>query len=396
VGNVARAKGCAMIETVWPYLAAMLLAAGLFPSLEKHYGWRVFSVLPPIVLTYLLVTAFAVAGVWSATPEIQSAQRLLTGQLLPALLFLLMVTCDLRAILCVGPGVLGVFACAMGSILAAMVLAFLLFRHMLPSDGWKMLAALSATWTGGSANLLAVKQIIGLANSSLSPVLLADALCYSVWVLVLFSTGTLAPRFNKWTRASSRPYPQLSSAAVTSGAEPGGILLWLGLALLVGIVASHVAVTLPTSIFLTTTSWTVLIATGAGLALAHTPLTKVGGPAPLASALLAVLVAVLASESNFHGIAAAPMFILCGACVMLIHIALLGLSARLFGFDLYLCGISSLAQIGGVASAPVLAATYTPVLVPIAVLLAMLGLILGTGVGLFMARVLSALAPTGS
>ena len=51
-----------MIETVWPYLAIMLLAAGLFPSLEKRYRWRFFSVLPPIVLTYLFVTALAVAG----------------------------------------------------------------------------------------------------------------------------------------------------------------------------------------------------------------------------------------------------------------------------------------------------------------------------------------------
>src|SRR5437868_15486279 len=99
-----------MIQTVWPYLAAMLLAAGLFPSLERRYRWRLFEVLPPIVLTYLFVTALAVGGVWSPTPEIQSAQRTLTGQLLPALLFLLMVTCDLRAILAVGPRVLAVFA----------------------------------------------------------------------------------------------------------------------------------------------------------------------------------------------------------------------------------------------------------------------------------------------
>ena len=106
-----------------------------------------------------------------------------------------------------------------------------------------------------------------------------------------------------------------------------------------------------------------------------------------------MLVAVLGSQSNFQGMAAAPLFILCGLLALLIHIALLALAARAFRFDLYLCGISSLAQIGGVASAPVLAATYTPVLVPIAVLLAMLGLILGTGIGLFMANVLSALAP---
>ena len=49
-----------MIRTVWPYLALMLLVAGLFPTLERRYGWRVFAVLPPM-LTYLLVTALAVA-----------------------------------------------------------------------------------------------------------------------------------------------------------------------------------------------------------------------------------------------------------------------------------------------------------------------------------------------
>src|SRR5262245_19635383 len=99
-----------MIQSVWPYLAVMLLAAGLFPSLEKRFRWRIFTVLPPIVWTYLFVTALAVAGVWSSTTEIQSVQRAVTAYLLPALLFLLMVTCDLRAIWRVGPRVLLVFS----------------------------------------------------------------------------------------------------------------------------------------------------------------------------------------------------------------------------------------------------------------------------------------------
>lgn len=382
-----------MIQTVWPYMAIMLLAAGLFPSIEQKYRWRVFSVLPPIVLTYLLVTALAVAGIWSPTPDVQTAQRTLITQLLPALLFLLMVTCDLRAILAVGPRVLAVFACAMASILIAIVVAYLLFRELLPEDGWKMLAALSATWTGGSANLVAVMQVIGLSESSLPAVLLADALCYSIWVLVLFSTGAFAPAFNRWTRTAAHPYPELSSLAAEEPAHAGGVLLWLGIAFMVGLGAARIASLLPVSTMLTATSWTVLIATAAGLVVARTPLARISGPTPLASALLALLVAVLASQSNFHGMAAAPLFIVVGVCTMLLHIVLLALAARLFRFDLYLCGISSLAQIGGVASAPVLAATYSPVLVPIAVLLAMLGLILGTGIGLFMSSVLSALAP---
>jgi uncharacterized membrane protein len=381
-----------MIETMWPYLAIMLLAAGLFPSLERRYRWRFFSVLPPIVLTYLFVTALAVGGLWSPTGEVQSAQRVLLAHVLPALLFLLMVTCDLRAILKVGPRVLAVFACAMASILLAIVVVYALFRGVLPQDGWKMLAALSATWTGGSANLVAVKQSIGLSDNLLPPVLLADALCYSLWVLLLLSSGSFRPHFNRWTRADTRPYPELT-APTTQTPDAGGILLWLGIALFVGLGAKRLATSLPVSMMLTTTSWAVLLATVAGLIVARTPLAKIPGPAPLASALLAILVAVLGSQSNFAGMSSAPLFILCGFLALIIHVALLALAARTFRFDLQLCGISSLAQIGGVASAPVLAATYTPILVPIAVLLAMLGLILGTGMGLFMASVLSALAP---
>ena len=87
-----------MIHTVWPYLAVMLLAAGLFPAVERRFNWRIFSVLPPIVLTYLLVTALAVSGLWQVNDEIRAAQSMLTTHMVPALLFLLMINCDLRAI----------------------------------------------------------------------------------------------------------------------------------------------------------------------------------------------------------------------------------------------------------------------------------------------------------
>lgn len=385
-----------MIDTVWPYVAVLLLSAGVFPTLERRFGWRVFAVLPPIVLTYLLVTALAVAGAWQASDDIVAAQRTLTAQLLPALLFLLMVGCDLRAILALGPRMLAVFACAMASILAAIVLVFLLFRHALPAEGWMMLSTLSATWTGGSANLVAVKQSIGLPDNLLPSVLLADALCYSVWVVALFSAVRFAPAFDRWTRADQRPpLPDVVPRA-TDSASPGSVLLWLGLALVVGNGASALAARLPVSGLLTTTAWTVLIATVVGLVLARTAAARSPVPAPLAGAMLALLVAVLASQSNFAGLATAPLFVAVGFSVLMLHIALLALLARLFRFDLYLCGIASLAQIGGVATAPILAATYSRALVPAAVLLATLGLVLGTGVGLSVAGLLSALAPTGN
>ena len=384
-----------MIDTVWPYVAVLLLSAGLFPTLERRFGWRLFSVLPPIVLTYLFVTALAVSGAWQASEAITTAQRTLTAQLLPALLFLLMIGCDLRAILALGPRMLAVFACAMVSILAAIVVVYLLFRHVLPREGWMMLSTLSATWTGGSANLVAVKQSIGLPDNLLPSVLLADALCYSVWVVVLFSAVRFAPVFDRWTRADTRPpLPEVEPHPVGT-ASAGSVLLWLGAALLVGNVSSALAARLPVNGLLTATAWTVMIATLAGLVLARTAAARSPVPAPLASAMLALLVAVLASQSNFAGLATAPLFVAAGFCVLLLHVALLALLARLFRFDLYLCGIASLAQIGGVATAPVLAATYSRALVPAAVLLATLGLVLGTAVGLSMAGLLSALSPYG-
>ncbi|HXO99252.1 MAG TPA: DUF819 family protein, partial [Luteibacter sp.] len=118
-----------MIQSVWPYLAVMLLAAGFWPAIERRFGWKVFEILPPIVLTYLTVTALSVAGLWTASEEIHAAQNMLVARLVPALLFLLMINCDLRAILALGPRVLGVFVCTSISLFIAFVLAFLIFRH---------------------------------------------------------------------------------------------------------------------------------------------------------------------------------------------------------------------------------------------------------------------------
>jgi len=383
-----------MIQTVWPYLAVMLLAAGIYPTLERRTGWKLFAVFPPIVLVYLSVTALAVIGLWQVTPDIQAAQKLLIAQLIPALLFLLMVNCDLRAIFALGPRVLAVFACTTLSLFTGFVVTYLVFRHWLPAgDGWQPLAAVSGSWVGGTANLVAVKQAIGMSDDALALALLTDAICYSMWVAILFSTARLAPAFNRFTRARSSADLVVAQAPVTGPVTADAVLLWLGMALLAAAGSAWLAAFLPTSDMVSATTWSILIATVAGLAVAHTPLARFPGASRISGALLIFVVAVMASQSNFSGIATAPLYLLCGACIIAIHALFMLLAARLFHFDLYLCGISSLAHIGGVAASPILAATYSPVLVPVAVLLALLGYILGTGFGLLMATVLSSMAP---
>jgi uncharacterized membrane protein len=380
-----------VIHTVWPYLAVMLLAAGLFPAVERRFNWRIFSVLPPIVLTYLLVTALAVSGLWQVNDEIRAAQSMLTTHMVPALLFLLMINCDLRAIWRLGPRVLAVFVCATIALFVAFTATYLLYRHWLPGDAWQPLAALSGSWMGGTANMIAVKQAIGMSDQHLAMSLLTDALCYSMWVVVLFSVARLATGFNRWTKAKSSGDMEVAETPVSGPTTYDSVLLWLGMALAVAALSGWLSGWLPVGSMVSDTTWTILLATAAGLVVAHTPLARFPGAGTISSAMLISVVAVLASQSNFAGIAAAPLYLLCGVTIIAIHAVLLIGFAKLFRFDLYLCGISSLALIGGVAATPVLAASYSRALVPVGVLLALLGYILGTGFGLLVAATMSAL-----
>jgi uncharacterized membrane protein len=381
-----------MIHTVWPYLAVMLLAAGLFPAVERRFNWRIFNVLPPIVLTYLFVTALAVSGLWRVNDEIRATQSMLTTHMVPALLFLLMINCDLRAIWRLGPRVLAVFVCATIALFVAFIATFLLYHRWLPGDAWQPLAALSGSWMGGTANMIAVKQAIGMSDHYLAMSLLTDALCYSMWVVVLFSVARLAAGFNRWTKAKSSGDMEVAETPVSGPTTYDSVLLWLGMALAVAALSGWLSGWLPVGSMVSGTTWTILLATAAGLVVAHTPLARFPGAGTISSAMLISVVAVLASQSNFAGIAAAPLYLLCGVTIIAIHAVLLIGFAKLFRFDLYLCGISSLALVGGVAATPVLAASYSRALVPVGVLLALLGYILGTGFGLLVATVMSALA----
>jgi uncharacterized membrane protein len=384
-----------MIESPWAYAALLLLCAGLFPYLERNRQWRVFAVLPPIVLTYLLVTALSVAGLWQDNQAIEESRKLILSWILPALMFLLLVNCDIKAILALGPRILLAFSCATGSILLAMLAVFMLIRGLLPDEAGTILASVAGGWVGGTANMVAVSQALSASPDAVANALLTDALCYSVWVLLLFASVPLQSRFNRWVGVSAVSNQLRSSVPGQSsnGLDTGSILLWMGLGLLAGKAANAVATQLPESDILSESSWTMLLATGFGLLASLSPLRHVPGSMPISSALLAIIVAALASGATFSGLASAPLFILAGFMVLTLHGLLMIAAARIFKFDLALCGIASLANVGGVASAPLLAAAYSPLLAPLGVLLAMLGYLLGTGAGLLLASIFRTISP---
>jgi len=119
-----------------------------------------------------------------------------------------------------------------------------------------------------------------------------------------------------------------------------------------------------------------------------TPLAKISGGSELAHIMLYLIVALIASRANFTELTEAPLYIVAGFVIIAIHVSIMILFAKLFKLDLFSLGVASLANIGGVASAPILASAYSKALIPIGVLMAMMGYIVGTFGGLMVGKVL--------
>jgi uncharacterized membrane protein len=303
--------------------------------------------------------------------------------------FLLLVRCDLRAVVALGPRILLAAFCSTVSILAGIVVAWMLWRWWLPADGWRVLASIGATWIGGTANLVAVSRAIDAEPDVVSLALLTDTICYTAWVLLLFASVPFARRFNQW--AGATPADDVSGhanpAAATGRLVPGDVL--------VGTLAAAKAQRMPPVASFTPTSWTLILATAAGCAAALTPLARLPGSDSVASALLGVVIVTMASQANVAGLGRAPVFVAAGFTVLAFHAAAMVAAAKLLRLDLGLCSVASLANVGGVGSAPILAAAHSRALVPVGILLGLLGYVVGTAAGLGLAALLPTLGLGG-
>ena len=390
-----------MIDDPFTYIAVLAALGGLLTWLEQRSTGRVFAFVPPIVILYFGVMLLGTAGLWPAPGEnaaIDAAYRAVRDNVLPAMIFLMLLKSDLRQIGKLGGRMLLAFFTASSSIAIGFVIAFTLFHPLLADDAWKTFAALAGSWMGGTGNMAAIQAALEVPDSSMGYTLLIDSIDYALWVVFLLALVPYAARFNRWTRADTslidRVGGRLEAGAKTAKLPITGsdLLLLTGLALLLSALVRSAADGLPTSDFLTTMTWVVLLVTVLGVAAALTPLGRTPGSAELASVMLYLIVAVIASRANFTALTEAPAYIVAGLVILAAHGAIMAAVGKLFRLDLFSLGVASLANIGGIASAPILAAAYSRVLIPIGVLMAMLGYIVGTAGGLLVGRVLSLLA----
>jgi len=215
--------------------------------------------------------------------------------------------------------------------------------------------------------------------------------------MILLALVPFAKIFNKWTKADTSVIDEVGARLAEKeeakkAVSVQSVAVLLVAATFISIASQYLALFLPTTSFLTTTTWIVILATVAGIVCAMTPLAKLSGASMLATMMLYLIVALIASRANFAELTEAPLYILAGFVIITIHVIIMVIVAKLFKLDLFSLGVASLANIGGVASAPILASAYSKALIPIGVLMAMMGYIVGTFGGLMVGKVLELIA----
>lgn len=371
-------------------ILAVLLAvlAGIFWFGETAPGRRLFGIVPRLVFCYFVPTTLTTLGI---LPDSSPLYDWIKDYLLPASLVLLILALDVPGIVRLGPkAVIMLLAGTAGVVLGAPV-ALWLFAGLVPPDTWQGMTALSGSWIGGGANMVALAQIAGTSDSMFAMMVIVDVAVANVWMGVLLYLAGQAERIDRWMRADTSAIedlrrrvgefearttrvPQLPDLVMMAALAFGG--MWL--ATLAGSGLERLA-----PVF-SATVWKFIVVTALAAGLSFTPVRRLegAGASRMGSLMLYLLVASIGAHANFTQLREAPVLVAVGAVWMLCHVAVLLAVARLVRAPVFLVAVGSQANIGGAASAPIVASAFHPSLAPVGVLLAVAGYVLGTYAGL--------------
>lgn len=392
-----------MITDGFQFIALLFFVSGIVIYLEKKFKNGIFfKYIPALVIIYFGAMILSTLGVWDMNVEsVSKARSVLKDAILPSMIFLMLLRADLRDIAKLGPRMIISFFTATFTIMIGFVVAFLIFKGSLASNAPLTFGALAGSWVGGTQNMVAVQQAVGLEGSGMGYTLLIDSIDYSIWIMFLLFLVPFANKFNKWTKADTSKIDNINEHLTAKFSTISKEITFqdiffllsvsLGVTAVTGIMGNEL-VKVPALAFMGATGWTIIITTILGVIFAMTPLARIPGSPEVSNVLLYMLIGLIASNANFMELTQAPAYILAGFVILIIHGALMAIIGKVFKLDLFTCGIASLSNIGGVASSPVLAAAYSQSLVPIAVLMALIGVITGTFFGIGVAKFLTLLA----
>jgi uncharacterized membrane protein len=338
-------------------------------------------------MIYALSMALASLGAFDSNAEIDAIYKLTKTNLLPAMLFLMLLQVDFRHFFKLGKSLLIAYVLAVLSIGLAFVAVAVLLRF--DHNESAAFGALAGSWMGGTANMIAVGSALNVPEDAFAYALVVDSANYTLWVMTLLFLVPFAKVFNKFTKSDANmAYLGEIGCACSMGAKRYWLLiaLSLGVSLLSQLIASQLA-------FFNATTTMVALASIFGVLGSFTRLKEVNGSSEVSSTMLYVIIALIGSKAVIQSFGGLGVYVLAGFSILVIHAILMVIGAKLFKLDLFSVAVASLSNVGGVASAPILAAAYDKSLVSVGVLMAIMGYLIGTFGGLLVGNLLMALSP---
>ena len=384
------------------YMAVLIFVAGGLLVLQKKTQWKVFDLVPPLVWIYVIHMIICTLGIYESD-AVKATYSGLKNNLLYAMIFVMLLRCDFRKLAKLGLRMIAIFlGCSVTLAVGFFVLYPVFMNGLGGADTIQgAVAALYASWVGGSANMAAITEAVPVNEGAYGCALALDTVCYSVWIALLLLAVKIAPKWDKSVKADTSKLDSVAAAAnkeVAEGkkqASAGDWLFLLGLSLAVSAISQWVGgvmndglCAIGLDMFGSGTCVTVFV-TILGLVCAMTPLGKLAAVEEMSSIYLYIIVSLLASRASLVDLVSAPLWIVYGFGILIIHVVLMYILSKLFKWDLCMVSTASLANIGGSASAPIVATAYNPNFAGIGVLMGVFGAAIGNLVGIAMFWLLS-------
>lgn len=367
------------------------------PIFKKFY-----RIIPSVLLCYFIPALFNTFGIIDGGTS--NLYFVASRYLLPASLVLLTVSINFKELKKLGSkAIIMFFTGTFGIILGAPIALFIVgsvFPDVLNPGGeevWRGLTTIAGSWIGGGANQTAMYEVFGASSDLFAQMIAVDVLVANLWMGFLLYWSQRPQTIDKWLKADSRPIYELQQRLEDQQAGKWlpvttnrvMILIAIGFGItglshfLADIIAPFFQENYPQLEKYSITSgffWLIVIATTLGLALSFTKVRKVEsyGASKLGSVFLYVLVATIGMHMDLGAVLDNPKFFLIGIVWILVHVIIMLLVAKLIKAPFFFVAVGSQANIGGAASAPIVAASFSPYLAPVGVLLAVLGYAVGT------------------
>lgn len=383
-------------------LLAVTLGAVFWTASRPSGFWhRFYTYVPALLMCYLVPAIYNSIGLIDGNAS--GLYPMARDYLLPSSLVLLCIAIDLGAVLRLGPKAVIMFLTGTAGVMLGALVAFLAMGVIQPSavagETWRGMTTVAGSWIGGGANQAAMKEVFDVDATLFGQFIAVDVLVANVWMAILLFLAARAKAFDRWTRADTTAIDDLKRRIEDYQAQHSRIptLADLMVVLAVGLGVTGLShflaeplvawiASMPESWRLQDYSltsgffWLVVLATTFGVILSFTRARRLEGvgASRIGSAMLYVLVATIGMHMDLGALLDRPWLFLLGLIWISVHAGLMLLVAKLIRAPLFFMAVGSQANIGGAASAPVVASAFHPALAPVGVLLAVLGYALGT------------------